>query len=97
MIKILRYTDVDASSRGDSCQEELPGERTATEPDPFHIGPGDTLDIVVPALPEMQSYSARVSSDGSLALPLLGIVPAEGLTEPQLAESLRKRLTRYMY
>jgi polysaccharide biosynthesis/export protein len=61
------------------------------------IGPGDLIEVNVPAMPELRDRSVRVSTDGTMTLPLLGSVPAGGLTETQLNDELRRRLGHYMH
>lgn len=58
----------------------------------YPIGPGDVLEVSVPALEELHSRTVRVSGDGAIALPLIGVVQAAGLTEQQLVTELRRRL-----
>lgn len=64
----------------------------------YPIGPGDVLQISVPAMDELNNYAARVSGEGTITLPLIGVVPVARLTEQQTREEIRSRLTeRYMY
>src|SRR5262245_48647419 len=64
----------------------------------YPIGPGDVLQISVPAMEELNNYSARVSGEGNITLPLIGVVPVAGLTEQQTREEIQRRLQeRYMY
>src|SRR5262249_11793577 len=67
----------------------------------YPIGPGDVLQISVPAMDELSesaAFTARVSGEGTITLPLLGVVPVAGLTEQQTREEIRRRLAeRYMY
>ncbi len=58
----------------------------------FSIGPGDVLQISVPGLIELEKHTSRVSSEGTISLPLLGVVSVAGLTEELLAAELRARL-----
>lgn len=58
----------------------------------YPIGPGDVLDISVPALEEIKRRTVRVSGDGTISLPLIGTVRAKGLTEEELREEIRRRL-----
>ncbi len=58
----------------------------------FSIGPGDLLEISVPGLVELEKHTSRVSSEGTISLPLLGTIPAGGRTEDELAEDIRLRL-----
>jgi polysaccharide biosynthesis/export protein len=55
------------------------------------IGAEDLLEVTVFEAPEL-SRSARVSSDGTISLPVLGSVPAAGLTSNELADRLEDRL-----
>ncbi len=57
----------------------------------YHIGPRDLVAIRVFEEPEL-NVDVRVNEDGSIRLPLVGNVPAEGLTENELAAKLKKIL-----
>jgi len=47
---------------------------------------------------ELSSYQARVSGEGNITLPLIGVMPVAGLTEQQTREEIQRRLQeRYMY
>ncbi len=63
----------------------------------YPIGPGDLLEISVPAMEELRSHTVRVSGEGTFPLPLLGKIQASGLTEEELKEKIRERLEKYMY
>jgi polysaccharide export outer membrane protein len=53
----------------------------------YKIGPKDLLEINVFELPEL-NQTVRVSEDGSISLPLLGMVMIEGLTKEELENKL---------
>lgn len=64
----------------------------------YPIGPGDVLEISVPAMEELSSRTVRVSGDGMISLPFVGTVQAGGLTEKGLREEIRHRLEEnYMH
>lgn len=63
----------------------------------FLIGPGDTLEVTVPQLPELQEWGAQVAADGTLTLPLIGSVEAVGLTEGELTRRIEKVLDTFMH
>ena len=64
----------------------------------YPVGPGDILEISVPAMEELKGHTVRVADDGTISLPLLGVVQAKGLTEKDLGEDIRHRLEKsYMY
>lgn len=63
----------------------------------YPIGPGDVIEISVPAMKELESRTIRVSGEGAISLPFLGTIQAKGLTQDQMTEQLRQRLDKYMY
>jgi polysaccharide biosynthesis/export protein len=62
----------------------------------YPIGPGDLLQISVPAMEEIKDRDVRVTADGMISLPFIGRVHAAGLTEAELADQLRPRLKEYL-
>jgi len=73
-------------------------ERTRPLPyDDYPIGPGDVLEISVPSIDVLKDRSVRVSGNNTIALPLIGELRVQGLTEPRLRDALARRLDRYMY
>lgn len=63
----------------------------------FPIGPGDVVEISVPAMEELRARTVRVAGDGGFTLPFLGKVQAAGLTGENLEKHLNERLQKYMY
>ena len=59
----------------------------------YTIGPGDVLKIVVWGHEDL-SREYPVTQDGNVPFPLVGQVPAVGLTTTQLARSLRDKLEK---
>lgn len=57
----------------------------------YHIGPRDLVSVRVFEEPQL-NVDVRVNEDGTIRLPLVGNVPAEGLTENELAARLKKIL-----
>ena len=62
----------------------------------FTLGPGDVLEISVP-LEELDKREVRVSPQNTITLPLIGEMSVKGMTEEDLTQALRKRLSKYMY
>jgi protein involved in polysaccharide export with SLBB domain len=60
------------------------------------VGPGDVVDISVPEIDELQNQKVRVSSEGTIELPLVGTVEAAGLGESELHDALVQKLKVYM-
>ena len=63
--------------------------------DEYRIGPEDLLEITVFEAPEL-NRSLRVSASGEISLPLLGGVPAAGLTPRELELALQERFRSYL-
>lgn len=63
----------------------------------YPIGAGDLIEISVPAMAELELETVRVSSSGTVSLPMLEDVRASGLTEKQFKQELRRALSRYMH
>jgi protein involved in polysaccharide export with SLBB domain len=70
--------------------------QTSIEKD-YPIGPSDVLSISVPQVAELQIKKVRVSAQGTIELPLVGIVQAGGVTEAELAKELDVKLEKFMY
>jgi len=68
-----------------------PGSASATAAVPGPIAPGDLLDVSEFHIPEFRS-SVRVSSAGSITLPLIGDIPVSGLDEPAAARAVGEAL-----
>jgi polysaccharide export outer membrane protein len=68
----------------------------------YRLAPEDLLEITLFNIPESEAgvtprkTEVRVTQEGSITLPLLGDVPAAGLTPSALEQSLRARYDRYL-
>jgi polysaccharide biosynthesis/export protein len=63
----------------------------------YPIGPGDVLTISAPDVEQLQQRRVRVSAQGTIQLPLLGMIQAGGLSEDGLAVEIDNKLQKYMY
>ncbi len=66
-----------------------------TEPSEFFLGPEDVLKVTVWKSPDL-SGEVTIRPDGTITLPLIGDVPAAGLTANTLAKRISERLTEYV-
>jgi len=57
----------------------------------YRLGPKDLLEIKVYEVPEL-NVEVRVGETGAVNLPLIGEVPAQGLTEAEFAQRLKQLL-----
>jgi polysaccharide export outer membrane protein len=62
----------------------------------YPIAPGDILAISVHAIEELKDHVVRVSGEGTISLPYIGNVQAQGLSEVELRAQLAQRLGAYM-
>lgn len=73
-----------------------PAPATAASADyNYHIGPGDTVNIVVWRNPEL-SMSVPVRPDGKLASPLIEDLPAIGKNPTELARDIEQALGKFI-
>jgi polysaccharide export outer membrane protein len=80
---------------GSPVREKVVQHPVAKTADPYQIGSDDQLEIVVWNQPQL-SGKVIVASDGTIAMPLIGRVPASGLTPDLLKADLEKRYARYV-
>jgi polysaccharide biosynthesis/export protein len=57
-------------------------------PDRYVLGPGDAISVQVVGLSEFGTHPYPVDADGTVGLPLVGRIRAEGLTLPEFEEQL---------
>lgn len=79
--------------------ESLWSERqiATSQNEDYPIGPGDVLTISVPDVEQLAQRRVRVSTHGTIELPLLGVIQAGGLGEDGLAAEIDDKLQKYMY
>lgn len=78
----------------DSAYEPAPA--LAATPDyKYHIGPGDSVNIVVWRNPEL-SMAVPVRPDGKIAAPLIEDLPAIGKDPTSLARDIEKELAKFI-
>ena len=77
-------------------QERVVQHTVVKNTDPYMIGSDDELEVIVWTQPQL-SGKVIVASDGTIAMPLIGRVPAAGLTPDQLKADLEKRYARYVH
>jgi len=83
-----------------SCNEpellQLWQERGSNIPTDFAIGPGDVITVSVSEVEELQRQQVRVAPDGTIGLPLVGIMEVSGMSENGLRSALIQRLASYV-
>jgi polysaccharide biosynthesis/export protein len=69
----------------------------------YRLSPEDLLDVTLYNIPGSEvgitprNVEARVSQEGMITLPLVGAIPAAGLTLSALERSLRERYDKYLH
>lgn len=59
----------------------------------YRVGPGDRISVSILQMPEMKT-SVRVSQQGAISMPLLGVVQVAGLSAPEIEKRLADELRR---
>lgn len=75
---------------------ELASAAAPTEGQAYRIGDGDGLKINVFQEPDLSLSEAVVDVNGNVTLPLIGDIPAIGLTTAELSTELTTQLRRYL-
>ncbi len=55
------------------------------------------MQISVTGVDDLKARTVRVSGEGQIELPLVGIIPVNGLTEAGVRDKISQALTKYMY
>ena len=64
----------------------------------YPIGPGDVMEINVAGMEEIKNLSERITGEGTISLPFVGVINVNGLTDKTLRTEIRRRLeTNYMH
>jgi polysaccharide export outer membrane protein len=98
MLAVTASMSIAACSLFDSSavRQTVVPHTAAKNSDPYQIGSDDQLEIVVWNQPQL-SGKVMVASDGTIAMPLIGRVPAAGQTPELLKADLEKRYDRYVH
>lgn len=63
--------------------------------DLYRLGPGDTLFVNVLRFPDL-TFQNTIDLEGNMIVPLVGALPLEGLTVPEVRQLIRQALDRYV-
>lgn len=63
----------------------------------YPLGPGDVIEINVAGVEEIKNLTERITGDGTLVLPFVGMIHVNGMTDKTLRAEIRRRLeTNYV-
>jgi len=62
----------------------------------YRIGAGDVIEVATWKEPELSRKEVLVRVDGKISFPLIGDIPAAGMTPAELTETIQKGLTNYV-
>lgn len=68
------------------------GNYTIARPTSYTIRPADELSVVVFREPDLSLESVRVGVEGNVSLPMVGSIPAAGMTAKQFEQDVTRRL-----
>lgn len=77
-------------------REKVVPQSAAESSGPYQIGRDDELEIIVWSQPQLCGKQI-VASDGTIDMPLIGRIPAAGLTPDQLKANLEKSYAGYVH
>jgi protein involved in polysaccharide export with SLBB domain len=60
------------------------------------VGPGDVLHVQVAELEEFEQLSVRVAGDGTIDLPLIGIMSVAGMNENRVQRKISQQVKEYV-
>jgi hypothetical protein len=63
----------------------------------YTLGPGDVIEVNVAGVDEIKYLSERVTAEGTITLPFVGVINTQGLTDKTLRAEISRRLeTNYV-
>ncbi len=63
----------------------------------YPVGPGDVIEVNVAGVEEIKNLTQRITGDGTLVLPFVGMLQVNGMTDETLRAEIRRRLeTNYV-
>jgi polysaccharide export outer membrane protein len=64
----------------------------------YPVGPGDVIEVSVADMKEITTLSVRVTGEGTISLPFVGVMKVNGVPERAIREEIKKRLqAEYMH
>lgn len=67
------------------------GDFTFARPDVYLLRPTDKVSVTVFREPELSTEEVRIGVEGNVSLPMLGSIPAAGMTAKQFEQDLTRR------
>jgi polysaccharide export outer membrane protein len=65
---------------------------SVTRPTTYSLRPSDTISVVVFREPDLSLERVRIGVEGNVSLPMVGSIPAAGMTAKQLEQDVTRRL-----
>jgi polysaccharide export outer membrane protein len=63
----------------------------------YPLGPGDVIEVNVAGVDEIKNLTERITGEGTLVLPFVGMIEVSGMTDKTLRAEIRRRLeTNYV-
>lgn len=87
-------TQLKASTKAFTGADKVSAESSRLEND-YRLGPGDHFSFLVSDRPEISREEIIVAPDGTVALPRVGIITVQGLTQKQVTDRVTQALKVY--
>ena len=93
LIAVILFVGLSSASAQDKQTQTWSAKSQASE---YRVGAGDVLEISTWKEPELTRKDVLVRVDGRISFPLLGDIPAAGMTPSELTETIQKGLKGYV-
>ena len=89
----ILFVGLSTASAQDKSAQTWSAKSQASE---YRIGAGDVLEISTWKEPELTRKEVLVRVDGRISFPLIGDIPAAGMTPVELTDTIQKGLTKFV-
>ncbi len=97
LVSWILATTMCAWGQSSTPQSSPPADQTSkVDGNTEIVASGDQIQVNVDDLDEVRNLNVRIASDGNLDLPLVGLVPVDGLTIAGLRARLIERYSKYV-
>ena len=93
LMAVILFVGLSTASAQDKPVQTWSAKSQSTD---YRIGAGDMIEVSVWKEPDLSRKEILVRVDGKISFPLVGDIPAAGMTPVELTETIQKGLTNYV-